>query len=126
MRCVPPAELEARDETLSVLQPASLPVLLATANPPLVLQGQTFLPGDEGDATISLGRSLAHSEVTVPVHVIRSLNPGPCLVVMAGIHGDEINGIAIVRRLLGLRSSLKLACGTLLAVPVANIPAFHF
>lgn len=119
-----PASAQPVSPVLQVAVP--VPLQAPPAVGPLVLQNREFHPGEEGEAFLSLGYSLAHAEVSVPVYVIRSKKPGPRLLVVAGIHGDEINGVAIVRRLLGLKSSLKLACGDLIAIPVANIPAFHF
>ncbi|KMT64521.1 succinylglutamate desuccinylase/aspartoacylase family protein [Catenovulum maritimum] len=59
-------------------------------------------------------------DVTMPVEVIRARKPGPTLFISAAIHGDELNGIEIVRRLL-LQKSFKLSKGTLIAVPVVNV-----
>lgn len=61
-----------------------------------------------------------HSSLTMPVHVIRGLKEGPRLFVSAAIHGDEINGTEIIRRLLN-HPSLKRLRGTLVAVPIVNI-----
>jgi predicted deacylase len=60
---------------------------------------------------------------TVPVHIVQGRRPGPTLLVCAAIHGDELTGIEVVRRLL--RSSyLKRIRGTLLAVPIVNVFGF--
>jgi len=61
--------------------------------------------------------------VAIPVHVIRGREEGPCLVVCAAIHGDEINGVQIIRRLLGSRY-LRGLRGTLIAVPIVNVFGF--
>jgi predicted deacylase len=63
--------------------------------------------------------------VELPVHVIRGKHPGPTLCVTAAIHGDEINGVEIVRRLLK-RKGFKSLHGTLIAVPVVNVYSFIF
>lgn len=59
----------------------------------------------------------------MPVHVIRGKKPGPCLLVCAALHGDEINGVEIIRRLVGL-SQLKRIRGTLIAIPIVNVYGF--
>ena len=59
----------------------------------------------------------------MPVHVIHGRNPGPCLLVCAAIHGDEINGVEIIRRLLKHKTINNLK-GTLIAIPVVNIFGF--
>jgi predicted deacylase len=60
------------------------------------------------------------SQMSVSVDVIRAKKPGPTLFVCAAIHGDELNGIEIIRRLL-ISKSLKLSRGTLIAVPIVNV-----
>jgi len=61
-----------------------------------------------------------HTPVEMPIHVVNGRRPGPRLVVTAAVHGDELNGIEIVRRLLRLRALDHLR-GALIAVPVVNI-----
>ena len=61
-----------------------------------------------------------HTPLTMPVHVLRGAREGPRLFVSAAIHGDELNGTEIIRRLLK-RSSLKRLRGTLLAIPIVNV-----
>jgi predicted deacylase len=55
--------------------------------------------------------------------VIRGRRDGPCLFVCAGVHGDEINGVEIIRRLIRT-PALKYLRGTLIAVPVVNVYGF--
>jgi len=57
---------------------------------------------------------------SIPVHVIRGKKKGPTVFVSAAIHGDELNGIEIIRRLEKL-SILKKLKGTLILVPVVNV-----
>jgi len=64
-----------------------------------------------------------HTPVTMSVHVVHGRRPGPVMFVSAAIHGDEVIGVEIVRRLLRARNLGQLR-GTLLAVPIVN--AFGF
>jgi|GEM_PF-2477419 len=64
-----------------------------------------------------------HTPVTMSAHVIHGRRPGPGVFVTAGIHGDEVIGVEIVRRLLSLPALAALA-GTLIAIPIVN--AFGF
>lgn len=64
-----------------------------------------------------------HTPMALPVHVAHGARPGPTLFVSAAIHGDEIIGVEIIRRLLALPAMAKLR-GSLLAVPIVN--AFGF
>ena len=61
-----------------------------------------------------------HTPMTLPVHIIRGSKDGPRLFVSAAIHGDELNGTEIIRRLLK-QPALKRLRGTLVAVPIVNV-----
>jgi len=60
-----------------------------------------------------------HTPVTLPVHVLHGRRPGPTLFVSAAIHGDEVLGIEVIRRLLRVKA-LKSIKGTLLCIPIVN------
>ncbi len=89
----------------------------------LTIAGQSFARGQKGVVDFPLGSLINHQTVTMPVHVFRGRRPGPRLLVSAALHGDEINGIEIVRQLIGHKGLRRLA-GDLIAVPVINVPAF--
>jgi len=74
---------------------------------------------------IRLGLPGLHSDtsVSMPVHVVHGKKDGPVLFLSAAIHGDEINGVEAIRRVLSL-NSIKRLKGTLLAVPVVNVFGF--
>ena len=61
--------------------------------------------------------------MTIPVHIISGKTSGPRLFISAAIHGDEINGVEIIRRLLKLPALKKLR-GTIIAVPIVNVHGF--
>lgn len=87
---------------------------------PFELAGQSIRPGTRDTVELALPPLFTHTPMTLPVHVLHGRRPGPALFVRAAIHGDEINAIEIVRRLLGRRALASLR-GTLLAVPVVNV-----
>ena len=64
-----------------------------------------------------------HTPITLTVHVIHGRRPGPTMFVSAAIHGDEIIGVEIVRRLLRTKTLNSLK-GTLLVIPVVNSLGF--
>ncbi|MFQ6550154.1 succinylglutamate desuccinylase/aspartoacylase family protein [Aestuariibius sp. 2305UL40-4] len=64
-----------------------------------------------------------HTPVNMSVHVVHGRRAGPVIFVSAGIHGDEVIGVEIIRRLLRT-PSLKSLRGTLIAIPIVN--AFGF
>jgi len=89
-------------------------------NTPLTIHGLTFAPGTRTTIELPVGRLYTHTPMTMPVHVIKGKKTGPRLFVSAAIHGDEINGVEIIRRLLKL-PALKRLRGTIIAVPIVNI-----
>jgi hypothetical protein len=82
--------------------------------------GQKIEPGQRRVLQLPLPRLYTHAEASLPVEVIHSKRPGPRLFVSAAIHGDELNGLEIVRRLLTARA-LKQLRGTLVCVPMVNV-----
>ena len=56
----------------------------------------------------------------VPEHVIHGKKAGPCLLICGALHGDEMNGISIIHKLLS-NKSLKSVSGTLIAIPTLNV-----
>ncbi len=93
------------------------------AQAPLVIAGQTIPAGGRDTVELPAGQLYTHTPVNIPVQVIHGRRTGPCLVVTAGVHGDEINGAEIIRRLLRQQMLNRLA-GTLIAVPVVNVLGF--
>ena len=90
---------------------------------PFHLGGLNVSPGHRGIVNFPLPSTSRYSSVSLPVHVIHGRHEGPTLFLTGAIHGDEINGIEIIRRILKspLLRSLK---GTVLAMPVVNVYGF--
>ncbi len=87
------------------------------------INGIDIRPGQRVTINIPVAELHTHTEMTMPVHVVHGKKEGPCLFVSAAIHGDEILGVEIVRRLIQYRK-IKRIRGTLLAVPVVNVYGF--
>ncbi|MBK1706786.1 succinylglutamate desuccinylase/aspartoacylase family protein [Halochromatium glycolicum] len=86
--------------------------------------GDTLIrPGERRRLDLPLPSLFTQNPVVLPLHVVHGRRAGPRLFVTAAVHGDEINGIAIIRRLLA-SSALRNLRGTLLAVPVVNVYGF--
>lgn len=87
------------------------------------LGGETVAPGSRRTVDLPVSVLSDHTPVTMSVHVVHGRAAGPTVFVSAGIHGDEVIGVEIVRRLL--RSPhLKGLRGTLLVVPIVNTFGF--
>lgn len=89
-------------------------------NTPIDLFGRTITPLSQYSFDLPVGRLYTRSDVSIPVHVIHGRSRGPVLLVCAAIHGDELNGIEIVRRIITSPWIGKLR-GTLIAVPIVNV-----
>lgn len=86
-----------------------------------------------GDTSVAAGERVtldlpmaslySHAPMSLPLQVVHGRHDGPRLFVSAALHGDEINGVEIIRRLLHLPLLKKLR-GTLLAVPIVNVYGF--
>lgn len=88
--------------------------------PPLELGDVTVAPGSRATVELPVPALYTHTEMAMPVHVVHGARDGPRMFVSATIHGDELNGVEIVRRLLRL-SAMRHLRGTLLAVPIVNV-----
>jgi hypothetical protein len=86
----------------------------------LTINDQSIAPGSSVMIDLPLPRLYTHTLMTMPVHVIRGKKPGPRLFVSAAIHGDELNGVEIIRRLLKQPALNKLH-GDLIAIPMVNV-----
>lgn len=89
----------------------------------ITIGGQSFRPGQNGHVELPIGSLIDYQPVTMAVEVRRGKKPGPVLLLTAGIHGDELIGVEILRRLLKSKALQSLR-GTLVVVPVVCMPAF--
>lgn len=98
------------------------PELAAKASPvsEIIIGGHTIAPGETLQIEMPVVRLYTDTDISMPVHVIRSRREGPALFVSAAVHGDELNGIEIIRRLIN-QKSLRLSSGTLIFVPIVNV-----
>ncbi|HSR50933.1 MAG TPA: succinylglutamate desuccinylase/aspartoacylase family protein [Acidobacteriota bacterium] len=91
----------------------------------LVIGDKKVKAGERVTVDLPVARLYTHTSMSMPVHVVRSKREGPTLFVSAAVHGDEINGTEIIRRLLESKI-LKRLRGTLLAIPVVNVFGFVY
>lgn len=80
----------------------------------------TILPGEHRKINLPVAKLYTDANVSLPVHIIRSKKPGPTIFVSAAVHGDELNGIEIIRRLIK-QQKFKITRGTVIAVPMVNV-----
>lgn len=83
-----------------------------------------IFPGDQQEIDLLVGALPTGTTVNIKAHVFRSYHPGPVALFLAGMHGDEINGIEIVREAIFNGLFDDLIAGTVIAIPVLNIYGF--
>lgn len=94
-------------------------------NDDLEILGEIVKPGEYKELLMPMPRLYIGSPLYSHIHVINGAYPGPVLGLIAALHGDELNGIEIVRRILKLKN-LKNLHGSIIAVPVANVHGFVY
>ena len=91
----------------------------------LLLGGASVPQGARTDLLLKVSESYTGDRTSIPVTVVNGYEPGPVLFVTAAIHGDELNGIGIVRELLG-RLEPDAISGAVICVPVVNVLGMQF
>jgi len=73
---------------------------------------------------LDIARLPSGTAINLPVHIFRSKKEGPIVLLSGGLHGDEVNGIEAVRRMVEAKMFQKLLCGSVIALPIINIYGF--
>ncbi|SFZ89789.1 hypothetical protein SAMN05428642_101563 [Flaviramulus basaltis] len=94
-----------------------------TKNNILTILGEQIKLGESKEVNFDVANLHTSSSVNVPVIIERSKRPGPTVLFTAGIHGDEVNGVEIVRQLIA-KGINKPKCGTIICMPVINVFGF--
>ncbi|NNL66756.1 MAG: succinylglutamate desuccinylase/aspartoacylase family protein, partial [Myxococcales bacterium] len=81
-------------------------------------------PGSVHRVAIAASESFAGAPVSIPVLVLHGPLAGPTLCLTGGVHGDEINGVEVVRRAVET-IDVETLRGTVLAVPIVNLHGFR-
>jgi predicted deacylase len=89
----------------------------------IIIHGTRIGLGEQVLTRLNISRLPSGTIIDIPVHVFRGAEDGPVVLLLAGMHGDEVNGVEIVRRLLR-RKKLQPEKGTVIAIPVLNIYGF--
>ncbi len=89
----------------------------------VAIAGQEVQPGEFKEININIARLPSHTQIETPIYVSRAREEGPVLGLIAGMHGDEINGMEIVRRIID-RGLHQVKRGTVVCMPVINVYGF--
>ncbi len=90
----------------------------------LIIDGQSIMPGESKIVDIPVGNLPSGTNININVNVHRSMFKGPVVLILAGVHGDEINGIEIVRRSIAEDFYNNLIKGTVIVIPLLNVFGF--
>lgn len=85
--------------------------------------GETIPPSSRRVIELEAAKLYTDSPLSIPIEVLHGASPGPVLMINAAIHGDELNGVEIIRQLLNTLDEKKLK-GTVIAVPIVNVFGF--
>lgn len=90
---------------------------------PITIFGTTITLGQTKEVNFDVANLHTASAINVPIIVSRAEKKGPTVLFTAGIHGDEVNGVEIVRQLIA-KGINQPKCGTIICMPVINIFGF--
>lgn len=91
-----------------------------------IINSQIISPGEYKQITLNSYELHTKTKIEIPVFVFRSKIKGPTLLLSAGMHGEETNGIEIIRKIITRDEIKKLNCGSVIAIPVINSVSFLF
>lgn len=90
------------------------------SNKSFIFLGKEIPAGKRTVLDLKVAKLHTRTTVNVPIIIERSNNPGPVVLLLAGIHGDETNGVGIIREIINLKLNIPKN-GTIICIPVFNI-----
>ena len=97
--------------------------MLGTTREAFIIGDEAVHPGTQRTVDLSVSMLSNHMPIHLPVRVVHGIDPGPVLFLSGAVHGNEITGVEIIRRVLR-DEALATLSGTLLAVPIVNALGF--
>src|SRR6056297_215575 len=89
----------------------------------LDILGKKIHPGKSATINFNMAKLFTATAVDVPIIIERSKKKGPVVLITAGIHGDEINGVEVVRQLIAKKLHQPKK-GSIICIPIFNIYGF--
>lgn len=90
----------------------------------MVIQKKEIAAGENKEIKINIGNMPSGDSLHMRLKVFRSRQPGPCLLLMAGVHGDEVNGVEIISRILADELLTGIERGSIIVIPIVNVYGF--
>jgi uncharacterized protein len=88
------------------------------------INSQTISAGENKQISLNTYELHTKTKIEIPVFVFRSKHEGPTVLFSGGMHGDETNGIEIIRKIINREEVKNLNCGSVIAIPVINNMSF--
>ena len=92
-------------------------------NEPIIIKGEKVELGENKLIKFEIDRLATGTKIEIPTYVFNGKLPGPTVLVQAGLHGDELNGVEIVRKMLA-NSYFNVERGCVIVVPLLNVFGF--
>lgn len=96
---------------------------MTTRRPPFRIADLEVAPGRTAASELPIARLVTGTKISMPVQVVHGRQPGPTIWLSAAVHGDEIAGVEIIRRVLAGLDARSMV-GTVIAVPIVNVHGF--
>lgn len=90
----------------------------------LIIDNELIIPGKMQTLRINAGKLPSDNRINVFAHVLHTNIEGPSVLILGGVHGNEINGIEIVRRSMEEQIYKYITCGTVIVIPLLNVYGF--
>lgn len=81
-------------------------------------------PGEQKNFWLAITENAMGTPIKIPVMICKGKKDGPVLGITAAVHGDELNGISVIQRLFNNDLDVESMAGTVIGVPVVNIPSY--
>ncbi len=91
----------------------------------MIISGNEILPGETKKFEVNIARLPSHAPIDISITVSRAKEPGPVLLLSGGLHGDEVNGVEIVRRIIDQKLNVPEK-GSIICMPIINIFGFIY
>jgi hypothetical protein len=98
-------------------------MLKETPNKGIEILGKAVPKGKGIQLNLDIAKLHTRTKIEVPIIIERAKKDGPCILITGGIHGDEFNGVEIVRQIISKKFN-KPTCGTIICIPIVNIFGF--
>ncbi len=90
----------------------------------MIIHNSVILPGQQATVKIPVGQLPSGNKISIRAHVYRGADPGPVMLALGGVHGDEINGVEILRRAIQQGFFEQIRKGAAIVIPLLNIYGF--